>query len=457
MGGQSLKKGASTVLVSEEKKEKGDSDAEIFSAESYARRIVRTFRTRAYLSRAGHERFDAVLHQQCLLYNAALEERKSAWKGHRLTVSYSDQCRSLTAVRADFPNIEGSLDRRVQAGTLKRLDRAFRAFFRRLGDGEARGYPRFKSSQRWKTIEMYSGASKYVRYDPKRGKGFVRIKGLPTLRFKDRRVPGGVQPLEIRVTRRPTGIYLCLVFDHLRGESLAGETTNPVGINAGGSRVRWGLSDGTTIPRRETDPGQQHRLQRKIARQKNESNSRHKTVRQLGRLRYRERLKNRNELHRISTRLIRSYDHFVIEDLDIKAITRSASGTLDNPGQGVGRKAAANKVMLEQNWGAFSDMLAYKAEGAGKQLVRVDPAYTSLTCSHCGAVRLDATEREKRSVRFRCRACGIDLNRSINAARNILARGLQTAVPSADEPLVAGMAGMEDFNNGGTRCPPGKL
>ena len=422
-------------MANKEKEKSGDSEAELSSGESSARKIVRTFRTRAYLSRAGHERFDAILREQCLLYNAALEERKSAWKGHRLTVSYSDQCRSLTAVRADFPDIEGSLDRRVQVGTLKRLDRAFRAFFRRNGAGEAPGYPRFKSSNRWKTIELYSGASKYVRYDPKRSKGFIRIKGMPTLRFKDKRVPEGVQPLEIRVTRRPTGVYLCLVFDHLRGEAPAGEISNPVGINAGGSRVRWGLSDGTTLPRRETDPGPQRRLQRKLARQKNEANSRKKTVRQLGRHLFREQIRNRNELHRISTWLIRSYDHFAIEDLDIKAITRSARGTLDNPEQGVGHKATANRVMLEQNWGAFADMLAYKAEGAGKQLVRVDPAYTSLTCSNCGVVRLDATEREKRSMRFRCSACGFDLNRSVNAARNILARGCLATTPSAETRL----------------------
>ena len=66
-------------------------------------KLIRTYRTRAYLSRAGHVRLDDVLAQQCLLYNAALEERRTAWKGHQKSISFAEQSRSLTAVRKDFP------------------------------------------------------------------------------------------------------------------------------------------------------------------------------------------------------------------------------------------------------------------------------------------------------------------------------------------------------------------
>ena len=79
-------------------------------------KLIRTYRTSAYLSKAGHVRLDDVLAQQCLLYNAALEERKTAWKGHhRERISFAEQSRSLTAIRKDFPDIEGSLHRRIQA------------------------------------------------------------------------------------------------------------------------------------------------------------------------------------------------------------------------------------------------------------------------------------------------------------------------------------------------------
>ena len=125
------------------------------------------------------------------------------------------------------------------------------------------------------------------------------------------------------------------------------------------------------------------------------------------------------------------------------SLTRSARGTLENPGQGVTIKSAANRSMLEQTWGEFAQLLTYKAEGAGMSLVRVDPAYTSLTCSRCGVAQFDASRQEKNRIRFRCPDCGSDLNRSVNAAKNILVRGLALPALSAGESTIAGWASME--------------
>ena len=107
-------------------------------------------------------------------------------------------------------------------------------------------------------------------------------------------------------------------------------------------------------------------------------------------------------------------------------------------------KAAANRTMLEQTWGEFAQILTYKAEGAGMSVVRVDPAYTSLTCSRCGVAQFDASRQERNRIRFRCPDCGNDLNRSVNAAKNILVRGLAQPVLSAGESVIAGRASMEN-------------
>ena len=147
-------------------------------------KLIRTYRTRAYLSRAGHVRLDDVLAQQCLLYNAALEERRTAWKGHQKSISFAEQSRSLTAIRKDFPDIEGSLHRRIQDATLKRLDRAFAAFHRRAQAGEAPGHPRFKSSRRWKTLEMYSGNARCVFVDESTGKGLRQYQRVAKTAFQ---------------------------------------------------------------------------------------------------------------------------------------------------------------------------------------------------------------------------------------------------------------------------------
>ena len=407
-------------------------------------KLIRTYRTRAYLSRAGHVQLDDVLAQQCLLYNAALEERTTAWKQHRERISFAAQNRSLTEIRSDFPDIEGSVNRRVQVSTLRRLDRAFSAFHRRVQAGEAPGYPRYKSATRWKTLEAYSGVNRYVRVDETTGKGIVNIKGLPKLRFKDKRVPAGIQPLEIRVSRRPNGVYLYFVFDHLEAKPPIEDVKNPVGINAGRGGVRWGFSDGTTVERRRQDNKVRRRLQRKAARQKQGSKSKNKTFARLRKHNHRERLRNRNELHRITAQLVDKYDFFAIEDLSIMSLTRSTRGTLENPGQGVTVKAAINRSMLEQTWGEFAQILTYKAAGAGLSVVRVDPAYTSLTCSRCGVARFDASEQERNRIRFRCPDCGNDFNRSVNAAKNILVRGLAQPALSAEESDIAGRTSMEE-------------
>ena len=150
-----------------------------------------------------------------------------------------------------------------------------------------------------------------------------------------------------------------------------------------------------------------------------------------------------NDLHRITTQFVKKYDFFAIEDLSIISLTRSARGTLENPGQGVTIKSAANRTMLEQTWGEFAQILTYKAEGAGMSVVRVDPAYTSLTCSRCGVAQFDSSRQERNRIRFRCPDCGNDLNRSVNAAKNILARASVQPSLSAGESVIAGRASME--------------
>ena len=407
-------------------------------------KLIRTYRTRAYLSRAGHVQFDDVLAQQCLLYNAALEERNTAWKGHQKRISFAEQSRALTAIRKDFPGIEGALNRKVQIGTLRRLDKAFDAFHRRIRAGEAPGHPRYKSVSRWKTIEVYSGDVNFVRVDGDSGKGYVRIKGLPKMRFKDKRVPAGIQPLQIRVSRRPNGVYFYFVFDHLESGRPVEEAKNPVGIKAGRGGVRWGLSDGSTIARRHVDNKARRRLQRKMARQQMGSKSRDKTVARLQKYYNREQIRKRNELHRITARLVKKYDFFAIEDLAIQEIVWSARGIPEASGQGVRRRANINRAILEQTWGEFSQLLTYKAEGAGKSVVRIDPSYTSLTCSRCGVSQFDASLQERNRARFRCPDCGNDLNRSVNAAKNILARGLAQPASSAGDSDIAGRAGVQN-------------
>ena len=112
-----------------------------------------TYELRGYLSRSGHARLDAVLRECAELYNAALQERRDAYRMVRKTVTLYDQTKQFTDVRNDLPEW-GSRDVNIGRGVLRRLDRAYNAFFRRVKAGETAGFPRFKSGRRWRTIDL---------------------------------------------------------------------------------------------------------------------------------------------------------------------------------------------------------------------------------------------------------------------------------------------------------------
>ena len=120
----------------------------------------------------------------------------------------------------------------------------------------------------------------------------------------------------------------------------------------------------------------------------------------------------------------------VAEDLVIKNMTRSAKGTMEEPGKNVSAKSGLNRSINDQTWGMILTQLAYKAEWAGREFVKVDPKRTSQTCSVCGVV--DGTHRTGKD--YDCSGCGLQLDADINAARVILQRGLAAGnTPPASE------------------------
>ena len=135
---------------------------------------------------------------------------------------------------------------------------------------------------------------------------------------------------------------------------------------------------------------------------------------------YRERVRNRNECHRVTTELVRRFGLIALEDLPVKNMTASAKGTLENPGRNVRQKAGLNRSITEQTWGLLRSQLAYKAEWAGRELVAVDPKFTSQRCSECGVVSAEHRQRK----RYDCAECGMTEDADVNAARNILHKAL---------------------------------
>ena len=125
-------------------------------------------------------------------------------------------------------------------------------------------------------------------------------------------------------------------------------------------------------------------------------------------------------LHKVSTTLSKNHAMIAVEDLKVVNMSKSASGTLEQQGRNVKAKSGLNKSILDQGWSMLLDMLAYKQQWRGGLLVKVDPRYTSQTCSQCGYV---AKENQQTQAKFECMECGYVANADLNASRNILAVG----------------------------------
>ena len=389
---------------------------------------LETVQLRGYCSRNGYLRLQQVLDMAGALYNAALQERRDAYKYGKNHIGYADQQNQLTLVKQDLPEYR-DVDNRIWRATLWRLDKSFKAFFRRVKKGETPGYPRFKGRSRYRTIEMVATHPSMIKVKADGTKGWVSIKGLPSIKVRSRRpLPEPTRLQTIRITMRPTGVTVDLVYQ--RNE--AGITSvqgQPIAIDLGVNQ-RLTLSDGTVIEPRTANRAREESLRHKVSTARKGSKRRGKRVQALARECRRNQVRNRNQCHRITSRLVKTHPVIVIEDLKLRNMTASAKGTIENPGANVAQKAGLNRSILEQSLGLMTQQLRCKAEWAGSQLIEVNPAYTSMTCSQCGNRNADRAEEYRV---FRCEKCHMEMDRDHNAAINILNKGL-AAQQGANNP-----------------------
>jgi len=201
------------------------------------------------------------------------------------------------------------------------------------------------------------------------------------------------------------------------------------------------LSDGSHInpinTNKQTDKIK--RLQRKLAQKVKFSSNWKKLKEKISRLHSKVTNIRHDRLHKISTSLSKSHAIIVIEDLKIKNMTKSSKGNVSQHGNMVKQKSGLNRVILNQGWGMFREMLAYKQYWRGGEVIFVDPKYTSQTCPECAHKSKDNRQTQSR---FECAACGYTNNADYVGALNILARGHRV--------LACGASGISQRNEAGT-------
>ena len=368
----------------------------------------KTFKYRLYPTRKQAKTLQLWLDLCRRVYNDALAWRREAWEDSRQSVNYYDQARQLPQLKRDAPELM-VVHSQVLQDVLRRLDKAFQAFYRRCKNGEKPGYPRFKSETRYHSFTFPQwGTGAFFR------EGKLWLSKIGAIRIKlHRPIKGCIKT--VTITHKAGRWYACfsVEVETKRSRPLPKtktKTGKTVGIDVGVESFAT-LSDGTQIENPKWYRRAERRLakaQRRVSRRKKGSNRRKKAMQLLQRAHEKVQNQRKDFHHKLSHKLVNENDAIYFEDLNVKGLVRN------HP---------LAKNISDAGWGQFLRFVCYKAEEAGREAIAVPPQWTSQVCSGCGE-----TVTKSLSQRWhRCPHCGLELHRDHNAALNIqrLGRSLQ--------------------------------
>ena len=372
----------------------------------------KTFQYRLFPTKSQRSALNKTLEYCRWVYNDTLAIRKDTYEQTGQSVSLYDTNKTLTLWKAEKPVLK-SVYSQVLQNVQERVDLAFQAFFRRVRNGETPGFPRFKGYGRYDSFTYKQSGFRVTGNRLFLSKiGDVKIK-------LHRPIEGQVKTLTIRRDRLGNwyASFSCVV----KPKPLS-PVDRVVGIDLGLTTFAT-FSDEEKIERQrwfKQDEKDLKRVQRKVSRLPKGSAARRKAVLALNHVHQRIAGRRLNFAHQQSRKLVDSYQIIVFEDLNIAQMSSAEKG-----------KKAISQGIADVAWGRFVQNTVAKAEEAGRTVVLVNPKNTTQACSGCGSI-----VPKTLSVRVHdCPHCGLKIDRDLNAAKNILARGLASLRPS--EPLEA--------------------
>jgi putative transposase len=389
--------------------------------------VRRAFKFRAYPTQPQEGRAVRLLADHCDLYNAALLERREAWRMRHVSVSYGMQSAQLKDIRKADPDGQGRHSFTAQQQTLRRLSTVFAAFFDRVraagkaGKERKPGYPRVKPYQRFSQVLFVAGDG--AKWQPS-GSGrwaYAAFQAVGTLKVRQHRpAPGTVKAMQL--TREHRRWYVIVVAE-----------TEPVPLSPAGREVGVDLgvarflttSDGEVVanPRfLAASAAVIADLERRKARARPGSGNRKRIRRALAREWRKVRNRRRDFHHKTARALVNQCDVIALEDLNTAGMTKRPAPRPDPENDGAFlpnralAKAGLNRSILDAGWAQFTRILTGKAAEAGRRVVLVNPAGTSIGCHRCGR---RCTRPERKTVI--CPVHGV-IDADVNGARNIASR-----------------------------------
>jgi putative transposase len=375
-----------------------------------------------------------MLRDHCSLYNGALQERREAYRhASKTSIKYGMQSAQLKDIRAFDPERQGRWSFSSQQATLRRLDKAMQAFFRRVKAGQTPGYPRFRGVNWFDTVEFPKDGDG-CRWDstPHDPVTRVRLQGVGHVKVNQHRAVAG-RVKTVSVKREGRKWFVVLTAEQGRPQPLPA-TGSVVGIDLGIANF-LADSNGEFVPnprhgRRaaaKLEAAQQALSRFPPRKAKNRTANHQRAVDKVAALHGKVRRQRLDHAHKTALALVRANDFIAHEDLKIRNMSRGATPKPDpeQPGtylpNGAAAKTGLNRSILDAGWGVFLTILTSKAESAGRQVIAVDPRNTSRTCPECGHT---AKENRPTQEKFHCVNCGHQAHADTVGALNVLRAGL---------------------------------
>lgn len=359
----------------------------------------KTFKFKAKLSKTTEQNAIQWLGLCQKLYNLALEQRITAYRRCGVSLSTYSQSNELPEFKKAFPEFRQVNSQTLQE-TIERLGKAFAGFFSRLKKiGEKAGFPRFRSYHRYDSFTLKTSGWKL---DGRH----LKIKGIGTLKlFLSQPIEGRIKTVTVR--RDACGDWwVSFSCDDVPAKDYAHPESEVVGIDVGISHFCTdtdGLHFANPKYYRKAQ-AELRRKQRKVSRRKKGSNRRRKAVKELARVHRKVANMRLDFLHKTANHYIEKYQTICVENLQVKNMVKNRH---------------LSKSIADSGWSTFFELLSYKAAGAGRKVIKVNPRNTSQNCSGCG-------KKVPKPLAIRvhnCSYCNLSLDRDVNAARNIAATG----------------------------------
>ena len=367
----------------------------------------KTFLYRLYPTKKQQTRLKAWLVLCCEVYNAALQERRDAYRVAGVSIGYSHQCAELPACKEVRPELT-EVNSQVLQDVLKRVDRAFEGFFRRVREGQQPGYPRFRSRLRYNSLTFKQYQNSFDVQAGRKQQGILILSKIGHVKMVMHRPIKGI-PKTATVKQTPTGKWFVSITVETEQEAdCLPSSDERVGIDVGLKTFAY-LSTGEQIanPRffREEERALAH-AHRKLSKEQKGTPRREKRRKVVARVHERVRWRRENFIRQEVACLVKRFGLIAVEALVVRNLVK-------NP--------TLAKSIADAAWSSFFAQLLGKAAEAGREVVRVNPAYTSQTCSACGY-----RQEMPLSVRvYECPVCGLVIDRDHNSSKNILDQALE--------------------------------